>query len=62
MKFIVGTDGSVSDVEVLQSAGDKDLDAEAVRVVKSMPKWTPGTVGGQPVRVRYVVPLTFSLK
>ena len=62
VKFIVDTDGSISDVEVLQSAGDKDLDAEAVRVVKSMPKWTPGTVGGQPVRVRNIVPFEFSLK
>lgn len=40
---------------------DEALDAEAVRVVKSMSKWTPGTVGGKPVRVKYVVPLTFSL-
>ena len=62
VKFIVDKDGTVGNVEVAASAGYKSLDAEAVRVVKSMPKWTPGMLDGKPVRVRVVVPLMFSLK
>lgn len=60
-QFVVEKDGSISDVQVLQSV-DPSLDKEAVRVVKAMPKWTPGKQGGAPVRVKYTVPLQFRLQ
>ena len=41
---------------------DKDLDKEAIRVVKSLPKFTPGRQNGQPVRVWYTLPVTFKLQ
>lgn len=56
--FYVETDGSITDVEVIRSI-DPLLDNEAVRVVKSMPKWIPGTQDGKPVRVKYTIPFTF---
>ncbi len=59
--FIVECDGSVSNLKVEKSAEDH-LDNEALRLVKSMPKWIPGTQGGHPVRVKYTVPVTFRLK
>ena len=59
--FIVETDGSISNVKVSKSV-DPALDKEAVRVISSMPKWNPGTLKGKTVRVKYTVPVTFSLK
>lgn len=59
--FVVAKDGSVEDMEVLRSAGDRSLDREALRVIKAMPKWTPGKVRGRPVRVQYTVPVNFRL-
>lgn len=59
--FVVGTDGSISDVKVENSV-DPSLDKEAIRVIKSMPKWIPGTQKGKPVRVRYTMPVTFRLQ
>lgn len=59
--FIVNTDGSITDVKVTKSV-DPSLDKEAVRVIKNMPKWTPGMQEGQPIRVRYTVPVTFRLQ
>lgn len=56
--FYVETDGSITDVEVIRGV-DPLLDNEAVRVVKSMPKWIPGTQDGKPVRVKYTIPFTF---
>ena len=56
--FVVETDGSITDVEVIRSI-DPLLDSEAVRVVKSMPKWIPGTQDGKPVKVKYTIPFTF---
>lgn len=61
VQFVVDKDGSITEVEVLQSGGDPSLDREAVRVVKSMPKWTPGKQEGAPVRVRYTMPVNFRL-
>ena len=57
--FVVEKDGSVSDVNVVQSVS-ADLDAEAVRVIKSMPKWNPGRKGDEFVRVKYTLPVTFN--
>ena len=58
---VVDTDGSITDVQVKQSV-DPNLDREAVRVIQSMPKWTPGKQKGKPVRVRYTIPITFRLQ
>lgn len=60
IRFIVEKDGSISDVKVLKSV-DRDLDKEAVRVVKSMPKWQPGKNNGIPVRSYFTVTINFRL-
>jgi protein TonB len=59
--FTVEKDGSLSDIKVAKSL-DPLFDKEAVRVVKSMPKWKPGMDNGEPIRVRFSVPVTFRLK
>ena len=59
LTFIVETDGSVSNVTLVQSI-DSLIDIEAIKAIESSPKWTPGLQRGQPVRVRYVIPLVFS--
>lgn len=61
VQFVVEKDGSVSDVHVLRGV-DPSLDKEAVRVVKSMPRWTPGKQNGTTVRVNYRVPVLFRLQ
>ena len=60
VQFVVGKDGSISNVHVVKSV-DPSLDKEAVRVVKNMPKWIPGKQNGQSVTVRYTLPVTFRL-
>ena len=57
--FIVERDGTIMNVRVTKSVAPS-LDKEAVRVVKSMPKWIPGTQNGEPVRVKYCVPVVFN--
>lgn len=59
--FIVEKDGSISNVEILRSA-DPILDAEALRVVKSMPKWEPGKQRNMTVRVKFTLPIMFRLQ
>jgi protein TonB len=59
--FVVERDGSITDVNILKSV-DPSLDREAARVVRSMPRWTPGKQNGQAVRVKYNVPVTFRLQ
>ncbi len=61
-QFVVNKDGSIVDVEVVRSGGDASLDKEAVRVIKSMPKWKPGKQRGKAVRVKYTVPVSFRLQ
>ena len=61
-QFVVERDGSIADVQVVRSSDDNSLDREALRVVKSMPKWTPGKQRGKPVRVKYTVPVNFKLQ
>lgn len=61
-QFVVNKDGSIVDVEVVRSGGDASLDKEAVRVIKSMPKWEAGQQRGKPVRVKYTVPVNFRLQ
>lgn len=60
VSFIVEKDGRVSNVRLLRSV-QPSLDKEAIRVVKSMPKWTPGKQNGKPVRVRFNLPVMFKL-
>ena len=59
--FVVEPDGSVSNVKVLRGIGG-GCDEEAVRVVKSMPKWKPGKQRGKAVRVSYMLPVNFKLQ
>jgi protein TonB len=59
--FIIDTDGSISDPQVVQGIGPA-YDIEALRVVSIMPDWTPGILDGTPVRVSYVLPIKFSVK
>ncbi|EOS15785.1 MULTISPECIES: M56 family metallopeptidase [Parabacteroides] len=59
--FIINQDGSVTDAEVV-SGVDPSLDREALRIVSAMPKWTPGTQRGKAVRVKYTMPVTFTLQ
>ena len=61
-QFVVNKDGAIVDVEVVRSGGDPSLDKEAVRVIKSMPKWKPGKQRGKAVRVKYTVPVNFRLQ
>ena len=60
VQFLVNKNGAISDVSVLHSV-DRLLDAEAVRLVRSMPKWKPGMQKGKAVTVKYTVPLSFKL-
>lgn len=60
VSLVVEKDGHISDVTVLRSV-DPSLDKEAVRVIRNMPRWSPGKQGGEPVRVRYNVPVSFRL-
>ena len=59
--FVVEKDGSISNVETVKSVFPS-LDEEAVRIVKSMPNWKPGKQNGKVVRVKYTLPISFSLK
>ena len=61
VQFVVKADGSISDVQVMRSTGNESLDAEALRVVSSMPAWSPGMQGGEPVFTQYVLPIVFRL-
>ncbi|WP_455640044.1 TonB family protein [Parabacteroides sp.] len=58
--FVIEKDGSIRDVEVIRGV-DPSLDVEAVRVISSMPNWTPGKQRGKEVAVKYTVPVTFRL-
>ena len=61
VQFVVDKTGKVGEVKVVRSV-DKDLDKEAVRVCKSLPKFTPGRQNGQAVSVWYTLPVTFKLQ
>ena len=60
VEFIVRQDGGITDTKVLRGVADP-LDQEAIRVVKTMPKWMPGRQNGKPVDVRYRLPIMFQL-
>lgn len=61
VKFVVGSDGTVQNVKIAKSVSDA-LDAEAKRVVKMMPKWTPGEQAGRPVPVNFTLPINFQIR
>lgn len=61
VKFVVEKDGSIGNVQIAKGV-DKDLDREALRVVKKMPKWQPGKNNGQAVRSYFNLPVTFRLQ
>lgn len=63
ISFVVDRNGEISKIEVLKGvAGGKELEEEAIRMVKSLPKFKPGRQRGQPVSVRYTVPIKFVLR
>jgi protein TonB len=61
LSFVVDQNGGISDIQVLKKLG-AGTDEEAQRVVKSMPKWNPGKQNGRPVKVRFTLPVRFSIK
>lgn len=61
VSFVIEKDGSISNARVIRKK-HPSLNAEAIRIVKKMPKWNPGRNNGQPVRVEYNLPITFKLQ
>jgi len=61
VRFVVEKDGNISDIKVVRGVSP-ELDQEAIRVIKMMPKWKPGTQRGEPVRVTFTLPINFTLK
>ena len=62
LRFVVNTDGSISDVRVLRGVTDcPECDKEATRVVKNMPRWKPGSVNGKDVKMYFTLPIAFKL-
>lgn len=61
VRFVVDKDGSVTNAEIARGI-DPSLDQEALRVVRTLPKWKPGKQRGKPVRVSYTVPINFQLQ
>jgi len=61
VRFVIRSNGNIEDVEILKSVS-KSLDAEAIRVIKLMPKWKPGEQDGEPVNVRYVLPIKATIE
>lgn len=60
LKFVVGTDGKLTDIKVVRGVVDcPECDAEAIRVVKLMPNWIPGKNAGKPVKSYYNLPIVF---
>lgn len=60
VQFVVDRDGSIGDIAIVKSSSDL-LSKEAIRVVMLMPKWKPGYQNGEPVRIRYTLPMNFSI-
>ena len=58
IQFVIDKTGKVTNVTAVRGV-EKSLDKEAVRVIKSMPKWKPGIKDGQPVKVKYTIPINF---
>jgi protein TonB len=60
VRFVVEKDGTISNVKIVSSV-HPELDREALRVVKMLPKWKPGSTDGKPVRCLYQIPIRFSI-
>jgi protein TonB len=60
VQFVVERDGSLSDIRALRGPSKTEMD-ESVRVLSMSPKWVPGMQNGKPVRVKYTVPINFTL-
>jgi TonB family protein len=60
ISFVVEEDGALSNFQIARGV-ENDIDKEALRVLKSSPKWVPGYQNGKPVRVAYAVPISFTL-
>ena len=60
VSFVIEKDGSVGEAKIIRGK-DPLLDTEAIRVVKSLPKWTPGKMNGKPVATWYTMPISFKL-
>ena len=58
--MVVEKNGTLADIKIIRGVSD-DIDAEAIRVMKLCPKWTPGIQNGKPVRVAYAIPINFPL-
>jgi TonB family protein len=58
--FVIQKDGTVEDVKVVRGISPS-CDAEAIRIVRQMPTWSPGSLDGKPVNVKYTLPITFKL-
>ena len=61
VQFVVKADGSIGDAGIMHSSGNGSLDAEALRVVKTMPKWRPAMNKGKAVNVKFVLPIVYKL-
>ena len=61
VQFVVDQNGEVTDVKVARGINER-LNQEAIRVIKGMPRWSPGKNGGVPVKVRYMIPVVLKLK
>lgn len=61
VQFVIEKDGTISSPAIVRGV-DKSLDKEAIRLIKKMPKWTPGRNNGQPVRSKFNLPITFRLQ
>lgn len=62
LQFTIETDGRVTDVKILKSSGEPEIDFEALKVVSSSPKWNPGFQGDRPVKVTYTFPVIMSIR
>lgn len=60
IQFVVRKDGRITDIDILKGLGF-DCDEEAVRVVKQMPNWIPGSQSGRPLNVKYHLPVSFGM-
>ena len=60
IRFVIEKDGSITDVKTARGVSS-ELDKEAIRVIKMMPKWKPATQSGKPVRVTFTLPINFKL-
>ena len=61
MQFVINSKGKVGEIKVVRGV-DPALDAEAIRVIKNLPDWTPGKQAGRAVKVAFTVPINFKLQ